>query len=323
MARSLKTAARGKQPKKPKDAQSRGRVGAAASRVAVAWLRQNRLRNLAVAGAAIVALTLALSAAVPRPERVPSGGPALDASGNAVARAWDRVAVSQSDPEDGFDFDRAAIDAVLKPVAAKAAPTAVETVEIATYANGDAVPTDPVRFAASEPQVTDRDAGREAQASIPPDPRAEAGAVPRDARTVAPSVRYDRHASLPGTGGGSAAGGGFNGNALIAEARKYIGTNPTRRATLWCGAFLDMVLRKTGHRGGGNLALAYTRYGKRIPGPRVGAIVVLRRKGGGHVGIVTGVDSNGNPIIISGNHNHRVAVATYPRSRVVAYVVPQ
>jgi uncharacterized protein (TIGR02594 family) len=84
-----------------------------------------------------------------------------------------------------------------------------------------------------------------------------------------------------------------------------------------------MVLRKTGHRGGGNLALAYARYGKRIPGPKVGAIVVLRRQGGGHVGIVTGVDSNGNPIVISGNHNHRVAVATYPRSRVIAYVVPQ
>jgi uncharacterized protein (TIGR02594 family) len=112
------------------------------------------------------------------------------------------------------------------------------------------------------------------------------------------------------------------GNSLIAEARKYLGTNPTGRATLWCGAFLDMVLRRTGHRGGGNLARGYIKYGTRIAGPEVGAIVVFARQGGGHVGIVTGIDSNGNPIVISGNHNHRVAVATYPAKRALAYVMP-
>src|SRR6185312_15910930 len=41
---------------------------------------------------------------------------------------------------------------------------------------------------------------------------------------------------------------------LISEARRYIGTNPTGRSSLWCGAFLDMVLKHTGHKGGGNLA---------------------------------------------------------------------
>jgi uncharacterized protein (TIGR02594 family) len=111
-------------------------------------------------------------------------------------------------------------------------------------------------------------------------------------------------------------------NSLIAEARRYLGTNPTGRATLWCGAFMDMVLRKTGHRGGGNLALGYAKYGKRLAHAEIGSIVVLTRKGGGHVGIVTGFDANGNPIIISGNHNRRVAEAVYPASRVVAYVTP-
>ncbi len=109
---------------------------------------------------------------------------------------------------------------------------------------------------------------------------------------------------------------------LIAEARKYLGRNPIGWHSDWCGAFLDMVLRRTGRRGGGNLARGYLHYGKRIDGPEVGAIVVLSRPGGGHVGIVTGVDSNGNPIIISGNHNHRVAIATYPARRVLAYVRP-
>jgi uncharacterized protein (TIGR02594 family) len=120
----------------------------------------------------------------------------------------------------------------------------------------------------------------------------------------------------------NAAYGGFASNSLVADARKYIGTNPTGRRNLWCGAFMDMVLRETGHKGGGNLALGYTHYGHRVSGPQVGAIAVMGRYGGGHVGVVSGIDANGNPIIVSGNHNHTVAESVYPRSRISAYVMP-
>ncbi|MBI1204157.1 MAG: TIGR02594 family protein [Rhodopseudomonas sp.] len=119
-----------------------------------------------------------------------------------------------------------------------------------------------------------------------------------------------------------AAFSGFSTNSLVAEARRYIGTNPTGRRSLWCGAFMDFVLRHTGHTGGGNLASAYAHYGTRISGPQVGAIAVMHRRGGGHVGVVSGIDPNGNPIIISGNHNHTTAEAVYPRSRIYAYVLP-
>ena len=40
------------------------------------------------------------------------------------------------------------------------------------------------------------------------------------------------------------------------------------------------------------------------------------------VGVVSGVDANGNPIIVSGNHNRTVAESVYPRSRIAAYVMP-
>lgn len=120
----------------------------------------------------------------------------------------------------------------------------------------------------------------------------------------------------------NAVSGGFTSNALVAEARRYLGTNPTGRRSLWCGAFMDMVLRRTGHAGGGNLALGYEHYGTRVSGPQVGAIAVMGRRGGGHVGVVSGIDANGNPIIVSGNHNHTVAESVYPRSRIAAYVVP-
>ena len=113
-------------------------------------------------------------------------------------------------------------------------------------------------------------------------------------------------------------------SALVAEARKYLGTNPTERKRLWCAAFMNFVLAKLGYDGThSDAAKSFAYYGHRIAEPRVGAIAVLSRgKNGGHVGVVSGLDANGNPIIISGNHNKTVGEAVYPRSRVIAYVMP-
>jgi uncharacterized protein (TIGR02594 family) len=133
---------------------------------------------------------------------------------------------------------------------------------------------------------------------------------------------HHRRAAEAAQSHSNSASAGFTGDALVEDARKYIGTNPTGRASLWCGAFMDMVLKQTGHKGGGNLALGYLHYGRRVAGPQVGAIAVMGRRGGGHVGVVSGIDANGNPIIVSGNHNHTVAESVYPRSRIEAYVLP-
>lgn len=53
--------------------------------------------------------------------------------------------------------------------------------------------------------------------------------------------------------------------------------------------------------------------------PQVGAIAVMSRRGGGHVGVVSGFDGRGNPIIVSGNHGKRVGEGVYPAGRVLAY----
>jgi uncharacterized protein (TIGR02594 family) len=112
--------------------------------------------------------------------------------------------------------------------------------------------------------------------------------------------------------------------ALVSEARKYMGTNPTSRSRLWCATFMNMVLAKVGYSGtNSDAAKSFAQYGRRISEPRIGAIAVLTRgRTGGHVGVVSGVDNKGNPIIISGNHGKRVGEAIYPRSRVIAYVMP-
>ena len=114
------------------------------------------------------------------------------------------------------------------------------------------------------------------------------------------------------------------GSSLVAEARRYLGGNPTGRSSLWCAAFMNLVLERSGRKGtGSNMASSFASYGTRISGPQVGAIAVMSRgRRGGHVGIVSGIDSNGNPIIISGNHGRRVAKSTYSRGRIYAYVMP-
>jgi uncharacterized protein (TIGR02594 family) len=116
----------------------------------------------------------------------------------------------------------------------------------------------------------------------------------------------------------------FGWPALVREARKYIGTNPTARTKLWCATFMNLMLAKLGYAGtNSDAAKSFADYGHRISEPEIGAIAVLSRgKTGGHVGVVSGIDSHGNPIIISGNHGHRVGEAVYSRARVIAYVMP-
>ena len=121
------------------------------------------------------------------------------------------------------------------------------------------------------------------------------------------------------------ASGGFGGGSgLVSEARRYIGGNPTGRGSLWCARFMNMVLEHTGHKGSGSdMASSFARYGTRVSGPQVGAIAVMSRgRRGGHVGIITGIDAQGNPIMISGNNGNRVREAPVSRGRIYAYVMP-
>jgi uncharacterized protein (TIGR02594 family) len=141
----------------------------------------------------------------------------------------------------------------------------------------------------------------------------------RRARQAQARVQPAQAASAPSTGGVA-----LGGSSLVSEARRWIGGNPTGRSRLWCASFMNFVLERTGHQGSSsNQARSFASYGQRLPGPQVGAIAVMSRgRGGGHVGVVSGIDPNGNPIIISGNHGHRVGEGVYSRSRIYAYVMP-
>ena len=135
----------------------------------------------------------------------------------------------------------------------------------------------------------------------------------------------DTQASIPSGAASTAAAtsGGFGSSSVVAEARRYLGGNPTGRARLWCARFMNMVLQHTGHRGtGSDMARSFASYGQRVSGPEVGAIAVMGRRGGGHVGIISGIDANGNPIMVSGNNRNPVVEAPISRGRIYAYVMP-
>ena len=148
----------------------------------------------------------------------------------------------------------------------------------------------------------------------------------RGVAQIQPRGFANRDASLrPGAApGGTAISGGFGSSNVVAEARRYIGGNPTGRGSLWCARFMNMVLKHSGYRGtGSDLARSFASYGQRVPGPQIGAIAVMgRRGGGGHVGVVSGIDAGGNPIVVSGNNGNRVREAPISRNRIYAYVIP-
>jgi uncharacterized protein (TIGR02594 family) len=124
------------------------------------------------------------------------------------------------------------------------------------------------------------------------------------------------------------AGVSFGVSSIVDEARRFLG-NTARQlglpSSLWCADFMNYALKKAGKSGtGSRMASSFASYGKRVSGPQVGAIAVMSRgRRGGHVGIVSGIDKSGNPILISGNHGRKVAEALYSRKRIYAYVMPE
>ena len=109
----------------------------------------------------------------------------------------------------------------------------------------------------------------------------------------------------------------FFSGGLVEQARAYLGETAAQvgvRRSLWCAAFMNKLLNGGTHS---DLAASYAHYGRPASAGCVGCIAVTSRRGGGHVGVVTGWQGN-NPVIVSGNHGRRVGEGVYPRTRVVS-----
>jgi hypothetical protein len=140
-------------------------------------------------------------------------------------------------------------------------------------------------------------------------------------RRLARSARVHRQymETTQRTSQGLLAAFGFAGD-LVSRARAYIGrTGPSLGlpARLWCSDFMNMI---TGGGTGSRLARSWLQH-QRVS-PSIGTVAVMGRRGGGHVGVVSGFKPNGDVILVSGNFGGRVGEGVIRRSRVIAFVSP-
>ena len=95
----------------------------------------------------------------------------------------------------------------------------------------------------------------------------------------------------------------------------------------WCSAFVGAMFEQVG--------MASTRYesarswldwGRRLPEPAYGCVVVLARGpgqgAGGHVGFVAGADVRGRLLVLGGNQGDAVSIVAFDRARVLGYRWP-
>jgi uncharacterized protein (TIGR02594 family) len=84
-----------------------------------------------------------------------------------------------------------------------------------------------------------------------------------------------------------------------------------------------MVLSKVGLKGTETLwALDWENWGKKLPGPAVGAFAPMKREGGGHIAIVVGRDQNGNLMCLGGNQEDAVNITPFPPDRPLSFRWP-
>lgn len=131
----------------------------------------------------------------------------------------------------------------------------------------------------------------------------------------------------------------------VIEARKYLGkkeipgkdTSPFIEKWLidlkawwrddetpWCGVAMGAWMKACGispprewYR-----AKSWLNWGNKISKPVYGAVVVFERQGGGHVGIILGLDLRSRLLVIGGNQSDAVTIAPFDTWRVAGYRWP-
>ncbi len=90
--------------------------------------------------------------------------------------------------------------------------------------------------------------------------------------------------------------------------------------TPWCGAFVAYCMVKAGlpipPKGEAVRARAWARWGVACP-PRVGAVAIFGREGGGHVGLAVG-ESATHLYILGGNQSNEVNIMPIAKARLIA-----
>jgi uncharacterized protein (TIGR02594 family) len=95
-------------------------------------------------------------------------------------------------------------------------------------------------------------------------------------------------------------------------------------ATPWCGvasaAWMQacaIPLPKAWYR-----AKDWLNWGLQLEAPITGCVVVFERTGGGHVGLVEGVNSVGQLMVLGGNQGDMVSIRAFDQARAIGYRWP-
>jgi uncharacterized protein (TIGR02594 family) len=93
----------------------------------------------------------------------------------------------------------------------------------------------------------------------------------------------------------------------------------------WCGAFIRLVMveNKIVPPKKWWSAREWATWGMPLHKPLLGCIGVMRRTGGGHVGIIVGRDNAGNLLMIGGNQGDSVNIAAFNPNRFTEFVWPR
>jgi len=93
--------------------------------------------------------------------------------------------------------------------------------------------------------------------------------------------------------------------------------------TAWCAAYVGASLERAGIVSTRyESAKSYLSWGVELPAPAFGAVAVLTRDGGGHVGFVVGIDNAKHILLLGGNQSDAVNVRAFDAKRVVSYRYP-
>lgn len=134
--------------------------------------------------------------------------------------------------------------------------------------------------------------------------------------------------------------------AWLAEAQRHIGVReipgPTHAAQIlawwrairrggiktdevpWCAAFVGGCLEAVGLVSTRfESAMSYLDWGIKLDTAELGAVAVLQRDGGGHVGFIVGRDLAGNIMLLGGNQGDEVSIRAFSTRRVVGYRWPK
>lgn len=120
---------------------------------------------------------------------------------------------------------------------------------------------------------------------------------------------------------------------IISIVRAYVGQNPTGLARDWCADFVNFGLEKAGYkRYNSRRSLDFLKYGRRLKGPKVGALAIQYRyeggrRVGGHIGVVSELLPRNRMKVVAGNTSgpqgrRVVSEDEYPRAAFFAFVMP-